>query len=734
MKKSDGFQPSLIQQNLQCFSSLRLKALKVMQSNALTRSTISGYSSNLLQNTHQYRIINNTGSGDIPAISQITDCLIPLTKLRTAVEYLDTPTQMTGRVSVSTETQTISSELVEAATQTLSKYSEAATQTSYNWIPTATEVSATTISTSIQTSSTANSMKTSLSDAPDASGPKSPDSGLHAFSVNSTSTQQQISEDKIMVNFQKFKDALDSMHESLKTSIEQLKQDVDRFANSRSIEYIRSSSDLFDPVNIKYNTPLDTEDWYSAKDDFYSTSTNNYSYDKSNADTPEYFYSITDSSTDLSATSSYQTLGSYDNGKLEYFSHGRSEYFSCSSPHVTTSSNDDEKSEYFSFKSPYVSTTSYAHYYSFDSDYDSSSNQQFLSPTDANEHSISLQQNRDIISSHHTSVDVHYANSSNNDTSSCEHDTINNEDYSSFEKEFDIRNLVTINSFGHFSLDNSTMLSMFGFDPRNSPFVPCGYIDIGHLPETLNSIVLQDIKRSDIRYEINDDNSYNEIGRGSFGVVYLASMKNIKNKVVIKEFHHHGVSWEDIEREAQILSYLKGQDITPNFLGVLTPRKKSRNYSLVQEYYGHGNVEDIYLEYDLPPDAWIIICKNICKSLFQIHCNHILFNDLKSDNILVDLNTLDIRFIDFGMATFRKGMRFEGCSGSLGEYLFYAPEVREGCFSTPQSDIYSLGFLFKQIIKRANVYQLFPLYNSCTQIQAIYRPTLPEIMEILDTL
>ncbi|ESO90017.1 hypothetical protein LOTGIDRAFT_176839 [Lottia gigantea] len=211
-------------------------------------------------------------------------------------------------------------------------------------------------------------------------------------------------------------------------------------------------------------------------------------------------------------------------------------------------------------------------------------------------------------------------------------------------------------------------------------------------------------------------------------------MKNIKNKVVIKEFHHHGVSWEDIEREAQILSYLKGQDITPNFLGVLTPRKKSRNYSLVQEYYGHGNVEDIYLEYDLPPDAWIIICKNICKSLFQIHCNHILFNDLKSDNILVDLNTLDIRFIDFGMATFRKGMRFEGCSGSLGECLFYAPEVREGCFSTPQSDIYSLGFLFKQIIKRANVYQLFPLYNSCTKIQAIDRPTLPEIMEILDTL
>ncbi|ESP01142.1 hypothetical protein LOTGIDRAFT_172771 [Lottia gigantea] len=709
MKNSDGFQPSLIQQNLQCFNSLRLKALKVMQSNALTRSTVSGYSSDLLQNTHQYRISSNTGTGDIPGISEVVPkkirFLIVSYHSEPICEQLDTSTQMVGSISVSTETQTV----------TLSNHSEAATQTSYNWIPVATEVSATTISTSIQTSS---------SEVSDAS--RSPDSGLHAVSVNGTSSQQQFSEDKIMVNFQKFKDALDSMHESLKASIEQLKQDVDRFANSRSIEYIRSSSDLFDPVNIKYNTPLDTEDWYSAKDDFYSTSTNNYSHDKSNADTPEYFYSITDSSTDLSATSSYQTLESYNSDE--------SEFYSFKSSYESNRSYKSDKSEYISFKSPDKSSTSYAHYYSIDSDYDSSSNQHFLSPTDANEHSISLQQNQDIISSHHTSVDVHYANSSNNDTSSCEHDTINNEDYSSFEKEFDIRNLVTINSFGHFSLDNSTMLSMFGFDPRNSPFVPCGYIDIGHLPETLNSIVLQDIKRSDIRYEINDDNSYNEIGRGSFGVVYLASMKNIKNKVVIKEFHHHGVSWEDIEREAQILSYLKGQDITPNFLGVLTPRKKSRNYSLVQEYYGHGNVEDIYLEYDLPPDAWIIICKNICKSLFQIHCNHILFNDLKSDNILVDLNTLDIRFIDFGMATFRKGMRFEGCSGSLGECLFYAPEVREGCFSTPQSDIYSLGFLFKQIIKRANVYQLFPLYNSCTKIQAIDRPTLPEIMEILDTL
>ncbi|ESO89932.1 hypothetical protein LOTGIDRAFT_164629 [Lottia gigantea] len=183
---------------------------KVMQSNALTRSTVSGYSSDLLKKTHQYRISSNTGTEDIPYISQV----------HKEIRFL----------IVSTNSSTLQHNLYQ---QRLKLY------------------------------------QTSSSDVSDAS--RSPDSGLHAVSVNGTSSQQQFSEHKIMVNFQKFKDTFDSMHESLKTSIGQLKHDVDRFANSRSIEYIRTSSDLFDPVNIKYSTLRDTEDWYSAKDNFYNT-------------------------------------------------------------------------------------------------------------------------------------------------------------------------------------------------------------------------------------------------------------------------------------------------------------------------------------------------------------------------------------------------------------------------------------------------------------------------------
>ena len=85
-----------------------------------------------------------------------------------------------------------------------------------------------------------------------------------------------------------------------------------------------------------------------------------------------------------------------------------------------------------------------------------------------------------------------------------------------------------------------------------------------------------------------------------------------------------------------------------------------------------------------------------------MHQKGVLFNDIKSDNILIEFNQTDILdyFIDFGQASFRTGRRLEpppGCTdcSSYADYL--APEVRQCMLSSPQSDIYSLGKLFFEI-------------------------------------
>ena len=54
---------------------------------------------------------------------------------------------------------------------------------------------------------------------------------------------------------------------------------------------------------------------------------------------------------------------------------------------------------------------------------------------------------------------------------------------------------------------------------------------------------------------------------------------------------------------------------------------------------------------------WLELCYQLAVSLQNMNDKGILHNDIKTDNILVDLKADDVRiyFIDFGQATFRSG-------------------------------------------------------------------------------
>ena len=117
-----------------------------------------------------------------------------------------------------------------------------------------------------------------------------------------------------------------------------------------------------------------------------------------------------------------------------------------------------------------------------------------------------------------------------------------------------------------------------------------------------------------------------------------------------------------------------------------------------------------------------------------MHDKGILHNDIKSDNILVDLRPNDVRiyFIDFGQATFRSGGILHFDEGDDSEdYL--APEVCSGLKSSPESDIYSLGVIFCDIADEF-CECLGQLADDMCKQEPVNRPTLEEIIEILEEL
>ncbi len=88
----------------------------------------------------------------------------------------------------------------------------------------------------------------------------------------------------------------------------------------------------------------------------------------------------------------------------------------------------------------------------------------------------------------------------------------------------------------------------------------------------------------------------------------------------------------------------------------------------------------------------LVAIKNIIKSLESIHSLEIVHGDIKTNNLLINRSTGDVKFIDFGAAIFiedkRKYMETDWTHGTLG---YRAPEENYDNLLGKRSDIYSLA-------------------------------------------
>ena len=106
---------------------------------------------------------------------------------------------------------------------------------------------------------------------------------------------------------------------------------------------------------------------------------------------------------------------------------------------------------------------------------------------------------------------------------------------------------------------------------------------------------------------------------------------------------------------------------------------------------------------------WI---KQILLALDYLHSNGYIHHDIKSQNILVDRITGNLRIGD--LITVEKMGQKGYFSKYIGTEEFMAPEIKEGKYSF-KADIYSLGltiiqFLtmerpYKEFIKKENIYE-----------------------------
>lgn len=183
------------------------------------------------------------------------------------------------------------------------------------------------------------------------------------------------------------------------------------------------------------------------------------------------------------------------------------------------------------------------------------------------------------------------------------------------------------------------------------------------------------------------------IGKGASGYTYSAIEKLTQRKVAIKKLPKSRNTQINVFQEAYILQLLSTNcsDYVLCYVGYV---EDAQNYYILTEYLeGYINLYDYTKNGGELSDD---IIEGLLKGLQKIHQYGIAHRDIKPENIMINPNTQQIKYIDFGFAC-----NFASCpSQSLikGTLFFIAPEVILSEISPSvdafqKADLWSLGLL-----------------------------------------
>jgi serine/threonine protein kinase/WD40 repeat protein len=211
------------------------------------------------------------------------------------------------------------------------------------------------------------------------------------------------------------------------------------------------------------------------------------------------------------------------------------------------------------------------------------------------------------------------------------------------------------------------------------------------------------------------------LGRGAFGVVYVAHDDVLSRDVAIKLcINHRAASDSDAESEQRLLAEARAAARLrhPNVVAVYEAGTHEGQVYLVSELVTGESLADRIAKDSVSARDAAILIRDLARGLHYAHSQNLVHRDVKPQNILIDLDNRP-QIADFGLAFDRSNeeeFREQAYSRS-GTLAYMAPEQAGvvGVSVGPASDQYSLGAT------------LFELLTGC-------RPHLGSSVEILQAL
>jgi len=222
------------------------------------------------------------------------------------------------------------------------------------------------------------------------------------------------------------------------------------------------------------------------------------------------------------------------------------------------------------------------------------------------------------------------------------------------------------------------------------------------------------------------------VGRGQFGKVLCARMRDTGKLVALKELENKRFPTSKLLRELRFLLTLRHENIV-----ACSSLVHHQNYRyLVMEYCEGGTLRDL-MNYNsaLSVRQCFDLVNDILLGLEHAHAANIIHCDIKPENILLKVTNQgwQAKISDFGISRLSQEIPTEGTSNT-GSPGYMAPERFYGQFSVG-SDIYAVGIILYELLVGKRPFTGMPtdLMNAHINQRIVFPDTLPRSLQAIIT-
>ena len=205
-------------------------------------------------------------------------------------------------------------------------------------------------------------------------------------------------------------------------------------------------------------------------------------------------------------------------------------------------------------------------------------------------------------------------------------------------------------------------------------------------------MIMKGQKISD-RYQI-----IKSIGEGGMANVYLAYDTILDRNVAIKILRGDLANDEKFVRRFQREALAASSLSNPNIVEVYDVGEDNGEYYIVMEYIDGKHLKQLLKKRGkLTVSEAVDIVMQITEGLSVAHDSYIIHRDIKPQNIMILENGM-VKITDFGIAMAMNSTQLTQTNSVMGSVHYLPPEQASGKGATLQSDIYSIGILFYELL------------------------------------